>query len=303
MALTFGPRTHSTDRDPNLFQGHEPTCAVRSQEIVMRDFGIQIPQEELKQYAAEHGWYDGGTPLDCMSNLLNEVHIDTHAVENAGIEDLVHELNAGHRVIVAVDANEIWRDRGVIGNWIADHVVDANHALIVTSLNVDLEDPSKSTVLLTDPGSGEIIECPYSRYAHSWGDSGCFMIATDEAAPYQYNPDTGMMEYSEFATDFSVAEHPFNNEFDSIYDIAAANDYEPIYGDDNFFQFEDFWCDTDCINPYHDHGFMSLGDEFNTVFGENDEPIAFGEQDAILAQTPLVFDDGCFDEAMLGGQF
>ena len=291
MAITFGPRTHATERDPNLFQGNQTTCAIRSQEIVMRDFGIQIPQEELVKYAEEHGWFDGGTPEECMANLLETVHIGTHAMDNAGIEDLVKELNAGHRVIVAVDAHEIWRDRGIIGNWIADHFTDPNHALIVTSLNVDLEDPSKSTVLLTDPGSGEIIECPYSRYAHAWGDSGCHMVATDDAAPYQYNPDTGKMEFSDFATEYSIEEFPFHNPFSDIYEIATVDDYHPDFGFDNLFKFEDNWRNDDCMIAYHDQFFESMGEEFNAM--DNDSPVlstSFGYADNILAQEPLEFD-------------
>lgn len=296
MAITFGPRTHAIDRDPNLFQGNQPTCAIRSQEIVMRDFGIQIPQEALVKYAEEHGWFDGGTPEDCMANLLETVKIGTHAMDNANIEDLVKELNAGHRVIVAVDAHEIWRDRGIIGNWIADHITDPNHALIVTSLNVDLEDPSKTTVLLTDPGSGEIIECPYSRYAHAWGDSGCHMVATNDAAPYQYNPDTGKMEFSDFATNYSVEEFPFHNTFSDIYEIAAIDDYQPDYGIDNLYKFEDICGDDDCMVSYHDHFFESMGDEYNVMGADSDVlSTSFGDEDNILAQEPLEFDIDSLD--------
>lgn len=291
MAITFGPRTHSTNFDPNLFQGHEPTCAVRSQEIVMRDFGIQIPQEELKQYATEHGWYNNGTPAECMSNLLNECHIDTHTKIDATIEDLARELNAGHRVIVAVDAHEIWRDRGVIGNWIADHFIDANHALIVTSLNIDVENPKKSTVMLTDPGSGEIIECPYSRYVHSWGDSGCYMVATDEAAPYQYNPDTGKMEFSEFATEFSMVEFPFHNEFSDIHEIAASENLEPRFSSNHLFCYEDSWGSDDCMVAWHDHDFSNLGEEFVRMSLEDTMILTnFDEVGDSAVQQPLSFD-------------
>lgn len=297
MAITFGPRTTPHELDGNIFQGNQPTCAIRSQEIVMRDFGIQIPQEELVKYAEEHGWFDGGTPEECMANLLETVHVSTHAMDNAGIEDLVKELNAGHRVIVAVDAHEIWRDRGIIGNWIADHFVDPNHALIVTSLNVDLEDPSHSTVLLTDPGSGEIIECPYSRYAHAWGDSNCHMVATDEAAPYQYNPDTGKMEFSDFATEYSITEFPFSNSFSDIYQIAEAEDYQPEYGiEDNVFTFEDIWSNDDYMVPHHDQFFQYMGEEFAVMTNDDTmSPIHFGDIDNLLAQEPLEFDFGTLD--------
>lgn len=271
MALNVGPRTHATGKDENLFQGNQPTCAIRSQEIVLRDFGIQIPQEELVKYATEQGWYDGGTPMECVGNLLDTCNISTHRVEGASIYDLINELNAGHRVIVGVDAHEIWQDQGPIGNWLARHITDPNHALIVTSLNVDVEDPSKTTVLLTDPGSGEIIECPYDRYAHAWKDANCFMVATDEAAPYQYNPDTKQMEYSNFATEYSISEFPFSNEFSDIYAFNNQCDYNPYYTFGHIDNLTEDLSYADFMDSYENHDFASLESSFdNSVDDTND---------------------------------
>lgn len=266
MALNFGPTTHASGFDTNLYQGNQPTCAIRSQEIVMRDFGIQIPQEELVKYATEKGWFDDGTPMECVGNLLDTCNIPTHRVENTSIYDLVNELNAGHRIIVGVDANEIWQDKGPIGNWLAKHITDPNHALIVTSLNVDLENPKNTTVLLTDPGSGEIIECPYDTYAHAWKDSNCFMVATDDAAPYQYNPDTKLMEYSNFATDYSVQEFPFTNTFSDIYAFDNTDSYEPFYEDGHISQLTEDMTFDDIIDAFHNHDFSHLGDNMGTTY-------------------------------------
>ena len=101
--------------DPNIDQGPQPSCAIRSQEIVLRDYGIAIPQEELIQYAIQKGWYDpdpvnGGTPRQCVGNILEACGIPTQRTENATIYDIISELRAGHRVIVSVDAN-VWRIR------------------------------------------------------------------------------------------------------------------------------------------------------------------------------------------------
>lgn len=271
MALNFGPRTHATGRDENLFQGNQPTCAIRSQEIVLRDFGIQIPQEELIKYASEQGWYDGGTPMECVGNLLDTCNVSTHRVEGASIYDLINELNAGHRVIVGVDAHEIWEDQGPIGNWLAKHIKDPNHALIVTSLNVDLEDPSKTTVLLTDPGSGEIIECPYDKYAHAWKDANCFMVATDEAAPYQYNPDTHQMEYSNFATEYSLCEFPFSNEFADIYAFDNNCDYIPYYSMGHIDQLTEDLSYDDFMESYNNNDFACLEASFESSSEEWDD--------------------------------
>lgn len=285
MAIQIGQEVSPMGFDPNLFQDYEDTCAIRSQEIVMRDFGIQIPQDELVDYAEQQGWYDNGTPMDCVGNLLDVVHIETNRFENANGDDLFRELSQGHRVIVGVDAHEIWRDGGPIGNWIADHVKDANHALIVTSLNVDIDDPSKTTVMLTDPGSGEIIECPYSRFAHAWSDSDGFMIATKDAAPYQYNPETHNMELSNFATEFSLSEFPFQNEFTTI---PVPENYQAFYNSNCLAQVTDDWQDSDDIIAYH-RNFEDSADWY-MASGNEDIAMPFGEEDNILGQEPLDLD-------------
>ena len=53
--LTFGPKVQQTDFDTNIYQGRDPICAIRCQEMILRDYGIQIPKEELTAYATEQG--------------------------------------------------------------------------------------------------------------------------------------------------------------------------------------------------------------------------------------------------------
>lgn len=43
--LTFGPKVTQTEFDTNIFQGHDPICAIRCQEMILRDYGIQIPKK------------------------------------------------------------------------------------------------------------------------------------------------------------------------------------------------------------------------------------------------------------------
>ena len=43
--LTFGPKVTQTEFDTNIFQGHDPICAIRCQEMILRDYGIQIPND------------------------------------------------------------------------------------------------------------------------------------------------------------------------------------------------------------------------------------------------------------------
>ena len=47
----FGP---DGGLNPVIYQGNEGVCAIRSQQIILRDYGIDISLEELKQYAMEN---------------------------------------------------------------------------------------------------------------------------------------------------------------------------------------------------------------------------------------------------------
>lgn len=41
--------------DPMINQGPEGVCAIRSQQIILRDYGIDVSLEELKQFAIQNG--------------------------------------------------------------------------------------------------------------------------------------------------------------------------------------------------------------------------------------------------------
>ena len=229
--LTFGPKVSHTNFDYNIFQGHDPICAIRCQEMILRDYGIQIPKEELTAYATEQGWYHGtGTKPSDVGNLLETCNVGTHSQHCDSVYDLINELKDGHRVIVGVDAHELWAEPGTEEYEFYRNLTNADHALIVTSVNIDPENPENSTVVLTDPGNGSIMEYDFEKFAHSWRDSNYFMMATDEPAPYQYNAETQCMEVSNFATDFTLQEFPFHNEFTDIWEVDQLG-YVPYYED------------------------------------------------------------------------
>lgn len=56
---------------------------------------------------------------------------------------------------------------------------------------IDTSDPNNTMVVFTDPGTGKtLFECPYERFLSAWNDSECFMVATDDPAPLEFNSDT-----------------------------------------------------------------------------------------------------------------
>ena len=197
--------------NPVIYQGNEGVCAIRSQQIVLRDYGIDISLDELKQYAITNGWYDsdpeGGTPMWAIGNLLLSCNVPCHQSVDNTVYDLVNELAQGHRVIVGVDANELWADRehdtlAGAKEWFKDFFggETPNHALVVAGVDVNPDNPSDVKVILTDPGTGDLrIEYKLDDFMNAWKDSQCFMVSTDTPAPLQYNPETGNEEPSNFA--------------------------------------------------------------------------------------------------------
>lgn len=197
--------------NPVIYQGNEGVCAIRSQQIILRDYGIDISLDELKQYATENGWYDpspeGGTPMWAIGNLLLSCNVPCEQSVDNTVYDLINELAQGHRVIVGVDANELWADRNhdtVAGvkEWFKDFFEGEtpNHALVVAGVDVNPDNPDDIKVILTDPGTGDLrIEYKLDDFMDAWKDSQCFMVSTDTPAPLQYNPETGNEEPSNFA--------------------------------------------------------------------------------------------------------
>jgi hypothetical protein len=187
----FGLEAKNIDFDPSVFQYESDTCAIRSQELVLRDYGIFVPQEELKDIALQYDWYSegGGTPLEAVGNLLDYYQIPNHREYNANIFNIVDELAQGHRIIVGVDLNEL--EGNSFWQTVKEYFTGdtADHALIVSGL--DTSDPDNIKVILTDPGTGKtLFECPQERFIAAWNDSQCYMVATDQPAPLTYNGET-----------------------------------------------------------------------------------------------------------------
>lgn len=197
-------------KDLNILQPDDHSCALRAQQIILRDYGIDIPFEDLEQIAKNAGYYsDSGTYQHDMGKVLEMAGVGMHQIEGGTVYDLTNELAQGHRIIVSVDSDELWyndRFADKITNWINDRfgTQAGNHALIVAGVEVNPDNPNDVKVVLTDSGAGDLrVEYPLDQFMDAWQDSNCFMVATDTAAPYQYDAHTGM----EVPSNFVVEQH------------------------------------------------------------------------------------------------
>ena len=179
----------------DIQQGYDDTCAIRSQELILRDFGIPVTEDTLRQQAMDKGWYSpgSGTYLENVGNLLEMYGVETHRYEEANIFNLTSELAQGHKVIVAVDADELWYKSFYTELSDALGLPGSGHALLVSG--IDTSDPDNVKVILTDPGSGDIAKAyPLEQFIDAWSDNNCFMVATDEAAPH-FNHEMSNFDY------------------------------------------------------------------------------------------------------------
>lgn len=226
------------ERMPLFQQPDKYSCGLFAQKIVLRDYGIDIPFDELQRMAVEKGFYhmNEGTYRDELGKALEMMGVGIHVVPNASKEALMDEFVKGHRVILSLDSNELWYNKTFmekLGNKAADFLSpeQGNHALIAAGLVIDTDNPANSYVVLTDSGSGEFrVKYPLEQFMDAWKDSNCYMIATNDPAPYQYDSELDKMVPSNFAVNKHMEEYMKENSFalksDQIY---VPEGYQPAY--------------------------------------------------------------------------
>ena len=218
-------------------QPDDHSCALRSQQIVLRDFGIDIPFKDLEKIALDNRVYSNeGTYTYDIGKVLEIAGVGMHQVAGCSMYDLTSELAQGHRVIVSVDAKELWYNDNFtdkLKNWFDDTFGNqgGNHALIVAGVEVNPYNLNDVKVVLTDPGAGHLrVEYPLDQFMNAWKDSNCFMAATDNAAPYQYDAETGMEIPSNFAVQQYINEFVASNGYKLSPDmINIPQDYQPAF--------------------------------------------------------------------------
>lgn len=219
----------------DVHQLFSDSCAVKSQQLVLQDFGIYIPEEQLYMEAEANGWiHEGTSPYD-VGKLLELHGVPVSQYENANIFNLVNELAQGHKVIVGVDSGELWQD-DVFDKLFEDN--QADHALIVSG--VDTTDPNNVKVILTDPGSGELLkEYPMEQFVDAWQDSGCFMVTTNNAVPNIFDPFSTMPGFDTPISNLPTIGHmPYDIFYNDLAFLNYTNDI-PVYVYDDFANYVD----------------------------------------------------------------
>ena len=159
------------------------SCAVASQAGVLESLlHRDVSESELARIAYQHGWYDpaSGTAPEAVGNLLEYYGIPVEREYDTPLTDVFDALLRGDKVIVALDANEIWQPQvGPDGQPV--ELPEAGHAVWVTGIHED--DSGHWTVVLNDTGTpdGRQKTVALPDFMNAWEDFGRFSAITQVA--------------------------------------------------------------------------------------------------------------------------
>lgn len=156
------------------FQGNTNRCALYSQMFIVEEFtGQDIDIEDFAEIAYEQGWFNDGTTFLNTNKMLDYYGIENEMSFHNDIDDIENCLDSGGKVIVAIDADEIWYGEG---NDLFSPSSAANHAVEV--IGIDYTNPERPMVILNDSGNpnGKGVMVPMEDFMDAWKDSECQMI-------------------------------------------------------------------------------------------------------------------------------
>lgn len=161
-------------------------CAIKAQQMVLLNYGIEASTDELTQLAKQKGWFEEGkgSAFDFVGELLNHYGVESVQMRNAGVYHIMHELSQGHKIIVGVDAEADANQNEML----------AQHVMLVAG--IDTTDPDNLKVVVRDPSHPEQ-DTSYSanEFMDRWKHTGCFMVSTKQAAPLSANPEMEHFDY------------------------------------------------------------------------------------------------------------
>lgn len=177
--LTENPERIAGDPETDMKNWHmqegDNSCAVCCQEFIAEQLlDREFSEEELVEYATEHGWYDPetGTTLSDVGKILEGLGLEVEQEFGLTLSDLANELESGHKLICGVN-NMILEN--------ADFAdlpgFNANHAVQV--IGIDYSNPEDVRVILNDSGVpyGMGRNVSADTFVKAWNTSGNFAVS------------------------------------------------------------------------------------------------------------------------------
>jgi hypothetical protein len=220
-------------------QQYSDTCAIRCQEFIIRQYtGTHLPESYYVQEATANHWYhDGsGTSMENVGKLLELHNIPVNRYAQADMLHLTAELAKGHKVIIGVQADDLWRQHPIVTE--IRHLLGfsaADHAVVVSG--IDTSDPNHYKVIVSDPGTGQAaVQYPMEQFIQAWKESHYFMVATQDPPPESMH----LPEMKNFDYHSGHIDHIGDMSYDSFHVLledhrvaatpSAAHHYEEQFG-------------------------------------------------------------------------
>ncbi len=162
-------------------QQGQNSCAVVAQMGVYESItGVELSEDEVCEFAQDNGLFhpDIGTYPEDVGKILNHFGVPTETYYNADLNDIASALERGDKVIVGLDANEIWQPlRDEYGNPLEQ--TDGGHAVWITG--IDQADDGSVKLILNDSGTsdGQMKVVDAVDFLNAWNDFGNQIVVTN----------------------------------------------------------------------------------------------------------------------------
>lgn len=158
--LIYGDASDATDfisRQGDNPQGFKGTCGLVSCTNVLREFGVEVSEADVVRHAlvnlecnvdVQDADASGGTTPDTQARLLGEFGVPASVERHGSLESLAAEVEAGHGVIIGVNAGLLWENPDA---W---DFGQANHAVTVRAVARDPATGELQGFFIADSGRG-----------------------------------------------------------------------------------------------------------------------------------------------------
>lgn len=156
------------------------SCAVACQVDVLNSFGLHVSEHDIAELAWDRGWYDprAGTDPHSLGYVLEEFGIPVTQTYDTSLTTLFDALEHGRKVIVGLNANEIWEpQRDAFGMPLQQPV--SGHVVWVTGIEDD--SGGNLDVIINDTGqvNGRAFHVAMDDFLNAWDDFGRQAAITD----------------------------------------------------------------------------------------------------------------------------
>ena len=160
-------------------------CCVECEKYILRSLNMEYDDNELLQTAISNGWQkEEGTALHNIGRHLEEKGLIVTRQYKKTMADIEKALDAGEKVIVAVDGGELLGDRieEINEDLLVGEIPD--HTVVVLSYN-----RADRTITIFDPNSSNAKDVyPIEQFKDAWDDSKNYLVTIDSGSTKTYIP-------------------------------------------------------------------------------------------------------------------